>query len=71
MRTREKTAVLRMTSMPVLVTLALLLLLVVGSIAVTATRVAGGLAGSGGNPDAAVVEPARSGAAIAFGVDVA
>jgi len=57
--------------MPVLVTLALLLLLVVGSIAVTATRVAGGLAGSGGNPDAAVVEPARSGAAIAFGVDVA
>ena len=66
MRSRETTTVLRMTSMPVLVTLALLLLLVLGSIAVTATRVAGGLAGGGVGPDAVLAEPQPSGAAIDF-----
>ncbi|HHX44254.1 MAG TPA: hypothetical protein GX714_09760 [Chloroflexi bacterium] len=64
MRSRETTTVLRMTSMPVLVTLALLLLLVLGSIAVTTTRATSGAArGSAGNNPVAV-EPQHSGAVL-------
>lgn len=71
MRSRETTTVLRMTSMPVLVTLALLLLLVLGSIAVATTRAAGGLAGNHAAPDAVLVEPQRSGAAVGLDLSVA
>lgn len=58
MKSRETTTVLRMTSMPVLVTLALLLLLVLGSIAVATSQAAGGLAGTGARPEAVLVAPA-------------
>ena len=58
------TNVLRMTSMPVLVTLALLLLLVASSIAVTVTRAADGVAGTGASPERALVEPKRSSAVV-------
>jgi len=65
MKSRETTtAVLRMTSMPVLVTLALLLLLVASSIVLTVTRAADGLAGPDSGPDAVRVEPQRSSAII-------
>jgi hypothetical protein len=65
MKSRGATTVLQMTSMPVLVTLALLLLLVVGSLMITATRAADGFSGSAVEAgDAAWVEPQR-GTAIA------
>ena len=56
-----RTAVLRMTSMPVLVTLALLLLLVIGSMALAATRAAGEASGARDTPGTTVVERQDSG----------
>ena len=65
MRSRETTtAVLRVTSMPVMVTLALLLLLLATSIVVTMTRAADGVAGSKGDIDAVQVEFRSSSAII-------
>jgi len=63
MRSREAT-------MPVLVTLALLLLLVVGSSVLAATRAANGLAGSEAAPNA-VVEPQRNSAVVDVMLDAA
>ena len=71
MKSRETTAVLRMTSMPVLVTLALLLLLVVGSIAVTIARTADGLTRTGTGSDAVLMESRSSSAVLDLGLGAA
>lgn len=71
MKSRETTSVLQMTSMPVLVTLALLLLLVVGSIAIRATRAAEGLTGPGVGSDVVLMQPQQSSAIVDLGTGVA
>lgn len=67
MKSRETTAVLQMTSMPVLVTLALLLLLVVGSIVVTTTRTADDRAGTETGSGVVWVESKSSSAVLDLG----